>query len=144
MNLIRGFVAVVVGLAITLVFMQMLESMLAVALAGHPLQSVDAYTPVLMTPPMRVVRFLLTTLVAILGGYVCAKIAAHDELRYTAIAAIFRAIVLIWAFVAGYVPATPLWMFVPLLVISTAGMLGGAAVRAAAASIRRKQQGALS
>ena len=33
---------------------------------------------------------------------------AHDELRYTAIAAIFRAARLIWAMVAGYLPATPI------------------------------------
>jgi hypothetical protein len=140
MNLIRGFVAVVVGLAISLVFVQVLESTLATALAGRPLRSLEEYALVLNTPPMLVVRFLFTTFVAILGGYVCAKIAAHDELRYTAIAAIFRAAMLIWALAAGYLPATPLWMFVPLLAVSTAGMLGGAAVRAAAASIRRKQE----
>jgi hypothetical protein len=140
MNRVRGLVAVAVGLAITLVFVQMLESMLAVALVGHPLRSLDEYVPVLMTPPILIARFLFTIFVAILGGYVCAKIAAHDELRYTAIAAIFRAIMLIWAFVAGSLPATPIWMFVPLLAVSSAGMMGGAAVRAAAASIRRKQE----
>ena len=36
MNVVRGFVAVIVGLAITLVFVQLLESMLAMALAGQP------------------------------------------------------------------------------------------------------------
>lgn len=140
MNLIRGFVAVAVGLAITLVFVQMLEAMLAVALAGHPLASVDEYAPILTTTPILVARFLFTTFVAILGGYVCAKIAAHDELRYATIAVIFRAMMLIWAFVTGLLPATPIWMFVPLLAVSSAGMMGGAAVRAAAASIRRKQE----
>jgi hypothetical protein len=139
-NLIRGLVAVAVGLAITLVFVQVLESTLATALAGHPLQSLDEYALVLNTAPILAVRFLFTTVVSILGGYVCAKIAAHDELRYTAIAATVRATMLIWAMVAGYLPAMPIWMFVPLLAVSTAGMLGGAAVRAAAASIRRKQE----
>ena len=140
MNLVRGFVAVAVGLAITLICVQVLDSTLATALAGHPLRSLDEYALVLNTPPMLLVRFLFTTFVSILGGYVCAKIAAHDELRYATIAAIFRATMLIWAMAAGYLPATPTWMFVPLLAVSTAGMLGGAAVRAAAASIRRKQE----
>jgi len=141
MNLVRGFVAVTVGLAITLVFVQLLESTLATALAGHPLRSLDEYAVVLNTPPLLVVRFLFTTLVSLLGGYACAKIAAHDEVRYTAIAAIFRAILLIWAAVAGQLPATPIWMFVPLLLVSTLAMLGGAVVRTAAASIRAKEEG---
>jgi hypothetical protein len=139
-NLVRGFVAVAVGLAITLVFVQMLESMLAVILAGHPLASLDEYVPLMVTPPILLARSLFTIFIAILGGYVCAKIAGHDELRYTAIAVIFRAMMLIWAFATGLVPATPIWMFVPLLAISSAGMMGGAAIRAAAASIRRKQE----
>ena len=110
-------------------------------LAGKVNESLDEYAAVLNTPPLLILRFFFTTFVSVLGGYVCAKIAAHDELRYTAIAAIFRAIMLIWAAVAGYLPATPIWMFVPLLVVSTGAMLGGAAVRAAAASIRRKEDG---
>jgi hypothetical protein len=140
MNLIRGFVGVAVGLAITLVFVQMLEAMLAVVLAGHPLASLNEYVPILTTPPILALRFIFTTFIAILGGYVCAKIAAHDELRYTAIAVIFRAMMLTWAFVAGSVPATPIWMFVSLLAVSSVAMMAGAAVRAAAASIRRKQE----
>ena len=140
MNLVRGFVAVAVGLAITLVFVQMLEAMLAVALAGHPLVSLDEYGTLLGTPPLLAARFLLTTFVAILGGYVCAKIAAHDELRYAAIAVIFRAMMLTWALLAGSLHATPIWWFVTLLAVSSAGMIVGAGVRAAAASIRRKQE----
>lgn len=140
MNVVRGFVAVIVGLAIALVFVQLLESTLANATSPSPPQSLDELAAVLNTPAMMVVRTVLTTLVSLLGGYVCAKIAAHDELRYTAIAAIFRAMILIWAAMTGNAPATPAWLFVPLLAVTTAAMLAGGAVRAAAASIQRTGQ----
>ena len=76
MSVVRGFVAVIVGLAITLVFAQLLESTLANATSPRPPQSLDELAAVLNTPAMMVVRTVLTTLVSVLGGYVCAKIAA--------------------------------------------------------------------
>jgi hypothetical protein len=135
-NIVRGFVAVIVGLAITLVFVQLLESTLANAMALSPPQSLDEYAVILNTPAMMVIRVVFTALVSVLGGYVCAKIAAHDELRYTAIAATVRAAMLVWAAMTGRGPATPSWLFVALLAVSTVAMLAGGAVRAAAASIQ--------
>jgi hypothetical protein len=80
-------------------------------------------------------------LVALLGGYLCAKVAERDEMRYTLIAAIFRLIALVAGHAAGYIPPTPPWALAVLLTVSTAAMLAGGAVRAAAAAIVRKRAG---
>jgi len=133
-NIVRGFVAVIVGLAITLVFVQLEESTLANAMAPSSPQSLDEDAVVLNTPAMMVIRVVFTALVSVRGGYVCAKIAAHDELRYTVIAATVPATMLVWAAMTGRGPATPIWLFVALLAVSTVAMLAGGAARAAAAS----------
>jgi len=71
---------------------------------------------------------------ALLGGYLCAKLAEHDEMRYTLIAVIFRASALVGGNAAGYMPRTPAWALAVMLVVSSAAMLAGGAVRAAAAA----------
>ena len=52
MTLLRGLVGVLVGLAVSVGFVQFLELMLANALAGRALQSMDDYALVLNTLPM--------------------------------------------------------------------------------------------
>jgi hypothetical protein len=133
-------IGVLVALAVTVGFVQFLELMLANTLAGHPLQSIAEYAVVLNTVPMMVARLLITSLLAILGGYLCAKIAEHEEMRYTLIAAIFRVIAIVFGDVQGYIPPTPAWMLAVILIISTLAMLAGGGVRAAAASIERRRQ----
>ena len=137
MKLVRGFVAIIAGLAITLVFVQMLDATLAHAVAARPLESLDEYGAVLNTPLAMGARLVYTSLVAVLGGYVCSKTAGDDGLRYTANAATFRAIALVGGAVAGLMPPTSIWMFVPLVIVSTAGMLAGGAIPPAAAAARR-------
>jgi hypothetical protein len=139
MTILRGLIGVVVALAVTVGFVQFLELMLANAFAGHGLQSLGDYALILNTVPMLVARLLITSLLSILGGYLCAKIAERDEMRYTLIAAIFRVIAVVGGTTQGYMPPMPTWMLVVLLIISTLAMLAGGAVRAAAASIQRSK-----
>src|SRR6266550_3903446 len=107
MRVLRGLVAVLVGLAVTVGFVQFLELMLANALAGRALQSMADYALVLNAMPVLALRLVVTSLVALLGGYLCAKVAEHDEMRYTLIAVIFRLIALVAGNAAGYMPPTP-------------------------------------
>ena len=81
MTLLRGLVGVLVGLAVSVGFVQFLELMLANALAGRALQSMDDYALVLNTLPMLGIRLVVSSFMALLGGYVCAKLAEHDESR---------------------------------------------------------------
>jgi hypothetical protein len=134
MSLLRGLVGVLVGLAISVGFVQFLELMLANALAGHGLQSLDEYAAALNTLPVLALRVVISSFMGLLGGYLCAKLAEHDQMRYTLMAVIFRAIAVIGGNAAHYMPPTPVWALAVLLTVSSAFMLAGGAVRAAAAA----------
>ena len=132
MTILRGLVGVLVGLAISVGFVQFLELMLANAIPGRPLQSMDDYALVLNALPVLAVRLVVTSFVALLGGYLCAKLAEGDEMRYTLMAVIFRILAIAGGNAAGYMPRTPVWALAVLLTVSTGAMLFGGAIRAAA------------
>ena len=136
MTVLRGLVGVLIGLAVSVGFVQFLESMLANAVAGRPLQSMDDYAAVLNTLPVLGIRLVVTSFLALLGGYLCAKLAEADEMRYTLIAVIFRIVAIAGGNAAGYMPRTPVWALAVLLTVSTGAMLAGGAIRAAAAAAR--------
>jgi hypothetical protein len=140
MNVIRGLVAVIGALAVTRLLVQPLEITLVHALAQKPLDTPDDFAAVLNFPLMMAARLLYTGVAAILGGYVAARIAAHDPMRYTIAAAVFQAIVLIWGFAAGYALPTPIWMQLALVTVSTLGILAGGAVRSAVAALPQSPQ----
>jgi hypothetical protein len=137
-NVLRGLVGVLVGLAVSVGFVQFLELMLANAIAGRPLQSMEDYALVLNALPVLAIRLAVTSFVALLGGYLCAKLAEADEMRYTLIAVIFRVLAIIGGSAAGYMPPTPVWALAVLLTVSTGAMLFGGAIRAAAAGATRR------
>lgn len=134
MTVLRGLVGVLVGLAVSVGVVQFLELMLANAIAGRPLQSMGDYAVVLNALPVLGIRLVVTSFLALLGGYVCAKLAEADEMRYTLMAAIFRILAIAGGSAAGYMPPTPVWALAVLLTVSTGAMLGGGAIRAAAAA----------
>ena len=137
MTVFRGLIGVLVGLAVSVGFVQFLELMLANAVAGRPLQSMEDYAAVLNGLPVVAIRVVVTSFVALLGGYLCAKLAEADEMRYTLIAVIFRILAITGGNAVGYMPATPLWALVLILTVSTGTMLAGGAIRAAAATATR-------
>ena len=143
MNILRGLIGVLVGLAVSVGFVQFLELMLANALAGGALQTMNDYALVLNTLPVLGIRVVIASFMGLLGGYLCAKLAEHDQMRYTLMAVIFRIIALAGGNAAGYMPRTPLWALVVLLTISSAAMLAGGAVRAAAAAATARKGGSV-
>lgn len=140
MNVLRGLVGVLVALAIAVGFTQFLELTLANAIAGRALQSLDDYALVLNSWPLLAMRLIVSSFMALLGGYVCAKLAEHDEMRYTLIAVIFRLVAIGGGNIAGYMPRTPPWALAVLLSVSSAAMLAGGAVRSAAAAARKEDR----
>jgi hypothetical protein len=135
MSAIRGLVAVIGALAVSRLLVQPLEITLVNVLAQQPLNTPGDFAAVLNSPVMMTARLLYTGVAAILGGYVAARIAAHDPMRYTIIAAAFQAFVLIWGFAAGYALPTPIWMRLALVVVSTMGIVAGGSVRSAVAAL---------
>ena len=104
MTIFRGLIGVLVALAVSVGFVQFLELMLANAVAGGALQTLTDYALVLNTWPLLAMRLVISSFMALLGGYVCAKLAEHDEMRYTLIAVIFRLIAMAAGNAAGYMP----------------------------------------
>lgn len=141
MNVLRGLVGVLVGVAVSVGVVQFLELMLANALAGRALQSLDDYALVLNTMPVLAVRIVISSFMGLLGGYLCAKLAEHDQMRYTLMAVIFRLIAIVGGTAAGYMPRTPAPALVVLLTLSSAAMLAGGALRAAAAAATARKEG---
>jgi hypothetical protein len=137
MTVLRGLVGVLVGLAVSVGFVQFMELMLANAIAGRPLQSMEDYAVVLNALPVLGIRLVVTSFLALLGGYLCAKLAEAEEMRYTLIAAIFRILAIAGGSAVGYMPRTPVWALAVLLTVSTGAMLGGGAIRAAAAAAQK-------
>ena len=137
MTMLRGLIGVLVALAISVGFVQFLERILGDALTGHALASMDEYALVLNSPAVVAVRVVISSLMALLGGYVCAKLAETDEMRYTLIAVIFRIVAIAGGNTAGYIPPTPVWALALILTVSTAAMLAGGGIRAAAAATTR-------
>ena len=140
MTLLRGLIGVLVALAISVGFVQFLERILADALAGHALASMDDYALVLNSAAVVAVRVVISSFMALLGGYVCAKLAETDEMRYTLIAVIFRVMVFVAFNRSPYMPPTPVWALAVLLTVSSGTMLMGGAIRAAAAAAQRKRE----
>ena len=137
MTVLRGLIGVLVGLAVSVGFVQFLELMLANAIAGRPLQSMEEYAVILNSLPVLGIRLIVTSFVALLGGYLCAKLAEADEMRYTLIAVIFRILATAGGNAVGYMPRTPVWALAVLLTVSTGAMLAGGAIRAAAVAATR-------
>ena len=140
MTLLRGLIGVLVALAIAVGFVQVLELMLANAVAGRAMQSLEEYAVVLNSWPMLAARLVVSSFMALLGGYVCAKLAEQDEMRYTMIAVLFRLMAVAAGNAAGYMPYTPAFALAVLLAVSSGAMLTGGAVRAAAAAAQRKKE----
>jgi hypothetical protein len=138
MTVFRGLIGVLVGLAVSVGFVQFLELILANAIAGRALQSMDDYALVLNTLPVLAIRLVVMSFVALLGGYLCAKLAETDEMRYTLIAVIFRILAIAGGNAGGYMPRTPVWALAMLLTVSTGAMLFGGVIRAAAAAATRR------
>ena len=128
------------ALAMSVGFVQFLERILGDALAGHALHSMEEYALILNAPGVVAARVLISSFMALLGGYLCAKFAETDEMRYTLIAVIFRVIVFVGFNRSPYMPPTPGLALALLLTISSGTMLLGGAIRAAAAAVQRKKE----
>jgi hypothetical protein len=128
------------ALAMSVGFVQFLERILGDALAGHALHSMEEYALILNAPAVVAARVLISSFMALLGGYLCAKFAETDEMRYTLIAVIFRVIVFVGFNRSPYMPPTPVLPLALLLTISSGTMLMGGAIRAAAAAVQRKKE----
>jgi hypothetical protein len=131
---IRSIVAVLGGILLVSVVVEVLEFTLVNARAGGAITDMSEYVAVRNQPVMLAAKLVYTSLAAVLGGYMTAKVAGRQELLHGGVAALAQTAALIWGFTAGdYAAFTPVWMRVALVALIGPAMVAGASIRARAA-----------
>jgi hypothetical protein len=134
MNPVRSILAVLGGVALVNIVTQLLEAMLIAAAAGGPVTDPAALFAVRNRPAVLGAKLASDALVALLAGYMTAKIAGHRELLHAGAAAVVVTAALARGFTIGEGAAlTPVWMRVALVAVTGPAMIAGASIRARAA-----------
>ncbi|OFW02287.1 MAG: hypothetical protein A3J29_22975 [Acidobacteria bacterium RIFCSPLOWO2_12_FULL_67_14b] len=137
MNPVRSLVAVLGGILLISVLVEVLEFTLVSARAGGAIGDMTQYFAVRNRPEMIGAKLVYTTLAALLGGYMTAKVAGSREMLHGGAAALVQTAALAWGFTAGeYAAFTPGWTRVALVALTGPAMLVGASVRGRAARSR--------
>jgi len=136
-NPIRSVVAVLGGILLISVVVEVLEFTLVSARAGGAIADLEGYFAVRNQPVMLAAKLVYNSLAAVLGGYMIAKVAGTREMLHAAGGAVVQTIAFAWGFTAGeYAAFTPVWMRVALIALTAPAMLVGASIRARAATAR--------
>ena len=128
--MIRSIIAVLGGIGLTSLLSEVLEFTLVNAAAGSRIASMADYFAVRDRPAIAAGRLASTGLAAVLGGYMCAKVASEREMLHATVAALVQTAALVWGFTTGeYAAYTPVWLRVALVLTTGPAMVGGAAIR---------------
>lgn len=134
MNPIRSILAVLGGIALVNILTQLLEAMLIAAAAGGPVADTASLFAVRNRPAVLGGTLASNALVALLAGYLTARIAGHRELLHGgATALVVTAALARGVTVGAGAELTPLWMRAALVVVTGPAIMAGALVRARAA-----------
>jgi hypothetical protein len=134
MDVIRSIIAVLGGIGLLSIVVEVLEFTLVNAVAGEPVTDLPEYFAVRNQPAILTAKLGYNSVGAVLGGYLTARVAGRQEMRHGWAAALIQTLALIWGFTAGaYAEFTPAWMRVALVLLTGPAMLVGASIRARAA-----------
>ncbi len=132
-NPARSILAVLGGFLLFQVVTQLLETTSVAMVAGGSVADESSYFAVRNRPRLLAAKLGYTAAIALLSGYMSAKIAAVHEMRHTMAAAVLVSTVLVWEFTASeYAQYTPVWMRVALVAITAPVMLVGGWIRTSA------------
>ena len=134
MGLIRSVVAVLGGIGLVSIVVEVLEFTLVNAVAGGRVTDMAGYFAVRNRPIMLGAQLGYNSIAAVLGGYLTARVAGTREVLHGSVAALLKTMALAWGFTAGeYAGFTPAWMRIALVLVTGPAMLVGASIRARAA-----------
>ena len=128
-TLVRAIIAVLGALVLFSGLSQVLEFMLVRAAAGDAIPSMAAYLAVLNRPALLVAKVVLNVMVAVLTGYMCARIAGGREILFAGLAAAAESCSLAWGFTTGEYTALPVWVRAVIIATAGPGMMAGAWIR---------------
>ena len=129
-SLIRGLIGALGGLVLYRLITSFLETVLVGTNSDTRPEDFAAYYAVLRRPGVAATKLALDSVVAVLAGYMAARLAAERELTFGALAAAVTTAELAWQHFGGeFAGATPWWMRTGLLLTTAPAMLAGAWVR---------------
>jgi len=132
--MIRSVVAILAGMGLVSILVDLLEFTLINAVTGGALTDMAGYLAVRNRPVMLGAQVGYNSIAAVLGGYLTARIAGTREMLHGGVAALAKTAALVWGFTAGdYADFTPAWMRIALVLLTGPAMLAGASIRARAA-----------
>jgi hypothetical protein len=142
MNPIRSVLAIFVGLGVILFTTQALEVVLVRATADEAIQDLETFLLAANQPVMLGTKLVYSGLMAVLGGYLVAKVAVGATMLH----GVFAAGLLAAANISGYATDelaayVPMAARVALVLTMSGGLLVGATIRARAAAIEVESQG---
>ena len=137
MDMIRSIVAVLGGIGLISIVVELLEFTLVNAVAGGAITDMQGYFAVRNRPAILIAKLGYNSVGAILGGYLTAKVAGRQEMLHGWAAAIVQTAALVWGFTGGeFAEFTPVWMRYALVLLTGPAMLVGASIRARAVRSR--------
>jgi hypothetical protein len=129
-NPLKAVVAVVAALAFFSLFSELLESSLVRATATVPLTDMASYFAMRNQPTVLAIKAGFNIVLALLAGYIAAKVAGIREMAFAGIAAALQTTAFAWGFTVGeFASQTPLWLRAFLLITTGPAMLAGAWIR---------------
>ena len=129
LNLARGITAVLGALVLFSAATQILEYTLVSALGGDTVKDMASYLAVLSRPAVLAGKAVANLMVALLAGYLCAKIARAHEMMFAGIAAAAETCSLVYGFTMGEYVVLPLWFRALALLTTGPAMMTGAWIR---------------
>jgi hypothetical protein len=133
-DVIRSIIAVLGGIGLLSIVVEVLEFTLVSAVAGAPPTDLPGYFAVRNQPAILAAKLGYNSVGAVLGGYLTARVAGRQEMAHGGIAAIVQTAALIYGFTVGeFAGFTPVWMRIALVLVTGPAMLLGASIRARAA-----------
>jgi hypothetical protein len=128
-NLARGITAILGALVLFSAVSQVLEYTLVSASGGDGVKDMTSYLAALNRPGTLAIKAVANVMVALLSGYMAAKIARAHEMMFAGIAAAAETCSLIYGFTMGEYVVLPLWIRALLVLTTGPAMMAGAWIR---------------
>jgi hypothetical protein len=129
LDIARGITAILGALVLFSAATQVLEYTLVSASAGGTVKDIASYIAALNQPSLLAGKVAANLMVALLAGYMAAKIARAREVMFASIAAAAETCSLVYGFTMGEYAALPLWFRAFTVLTVGPAMMAGAWIR---------------
>ena len=129
LDIARGITAILGALVLFSAATQVLEYTLVSASAGGTVKDMGSYIAALNQPSLLAGKMATNLMVAVLAGYMAAKIARAREVMFASIAAAAETCSLVYGFTMGEYAALPFWFRAFTVLTVGPAMMAGAWIR---------------